>query len=256
MDLFCSGSGYIWIFHTVSKYGLGGFPDGMVLDCPCSSHRTIKQNSAVRPVQISCDSCSFSDCARWGMDSFVRLTEPGTYITFCTFIFRSGKRNDLNFESCDDRTSMKTWSVFNFFWWCWRSIFWILALWRFSGLTTFSISGPLFVDSIANSVMKTCIHIFFAVQEDRKYLPGSRICQLLLPWHFANIFRFYRGVYSVHICFRIRMRWGAEIGNIGDFAFSKDSLQNSLKSGIGKCFWAKISWGLTRPSDWETQQPS
>jgi hypothetical protein len=160
-------------FTWFLNMGWVAFPDGMVLDCPCSPHRTIKQNCAARPVQISCDSCSFSECARWVMDSFVRFTEPETYITFCKVIFRSGKRNDLNFESCDDRTSMKTW--------------WILALWRFSGPTTFSFSGPL-VDSIANSVMKTCIHIISAVQEDRKYLPGSRICELLLPWDFANRF--------------------------------------------------------------------
>jgi hypothetical protein len=42
---------------------------------------------------------------------------------------------------------------------CWISMGWMLALWRLSGVATFSIPGPLFVYSIANTIMETFIRI-------------------------------------------------------------------------------------------------
>jgi hypothetical protein len=74
----------------------------------------------------------------------------------------------------------------------------------FSNVTTFSISGPLFIDSIASSIMKTCTNVSFTVQKDRKYLPVPGIGRFLMVWDFSTWVLWCDYVYSGHICFDIK----------------------------------------------------
>jgi hypothetical protein len=177
--IICSGSGYIWIFHMVSECGFGG------LTGPTS--KTVLRDwyrfrATVAPSRIALAGSWTPSC--------VRLNRERTLPSAFSIVARENKMT-----------------------WILRAVMIVppwklgrkeLALWRFSGVITFSISGPLLVDSIANSIMKTCMSIIYTVQENRKYLPGSHIRIFLLPWDLSSWFRLCSSVYSGHICFGIK----------------------------------------------------